>query len=283
MKFSQRYGYTSVKSVIQLESIDEELHNALWSVLKLHYWDAVRYDHDILHSRRLLSIYGNEPMQTFCQRLWLYFFKKPLDTLPNDFEDVYDHLRKFFFECKWYEVYDFIEFVALEYPDEHRNGEFTHAANIFLEKEVAAYRFVDGHIAQITAAEEIESIETATDGNKGPVREHLSRAIQFLSDRRAPDYRNSVKESISGVEALARSLRDSDKGSLGGLLKQLARIHPLHPALEAAFTKLYGYTSDANGIRHALINEDRVTFEEAKFMLVACSAFVNYVRGVLKA
>ncbi len=57
----------------------------------------------------------------------------------------------------------------------------------------------------------------------------------------------------------------------------------MHPALEAAFTKLYDYTSDAKGIRHALLDEDRVTFEEAKFMLVACSAFVNYVRDVLKA
>jgi hypothetical protein len=64
----------------------------------------------------------------------------------------------------------------------------------------------------------------------------------------------------------------------------LARKHPLHPALEAAFTKLYGYTSDAKGIRHALLDDDEVvTFEEAKFMLVACSAFINYVRGVLKS
>ncbi len=84
-------------------------------------------------------------------------------------------------------------------------------------------------------------------------------------------------------EALARSSSGSDKGTLGEPLKQLGRIHAVHPALEAAFTKLYGYTSDAKGIRHALLDEDRVTFEEAKFMLVACSAFVNYVRDVLKA
>ncbi len=54
-------------------------------------------------------------------------------------------------------------------------------------------------------------------------------------------------------------------------------------ALEATFSKLYGYTSDAKGIRHALMDDERVTFKEAKFMRVACSAFVNYVRGIFKS
>ena len=41
---------------------------------------------------------------------------------------------------------------------------------------------------------------------------------------------------------------------------------------------LFGYTSDEGGIRHAeglFVSE--VSFEEAKFMLVSCSAFVNYL------
>ncbi len=284
MKFSQRYGYTPVKSALQIESIDAELRNALWSVVKLHYWDVVRWSDDILNSRRLLSNYGNENIQALCQRLWLHFFKQPLDTLPNDFEEVYGRLRKYFFESKWYEVYDFIEFLAQSYPEESRNAEFTRAINVFLEREVAAYRFVDGRIVQITAAEEIDAIESATGAERGPVRAHLDRALHLMADRRAPDYRNSVKESVSAVEAFVRSITGSDKGTLGELLKRLAGAHPVHPALEAAFTKLYGYTSDAKGIRHALLEGDgQVTFEEAKFMLVACSAFINYVRAMLKS
>jgi hypothetical protein len=47
--------------------------------------------------------------------------------------------------------------------------------------------------------------------------------------------------------------------------------------LKSAFLSLYGYTSDANGIRHALLEEAQLTFEDAQFMLVACSAFVNYL------
>lgn len=55
----------------------------------------------------------------------------------------------------------------------------------------------------------------------------------------------------------------------------------IHAGLKSAFNMLYGYTSDANGIRHAGdIGGPSSTFEEAKFMLVSCSAFVNYLIAV---
>lgn len=53
----------------------------------------------------------------------------------------------------------------------------------------------------------------------------------------------------------------------------------MHEALKEAFKKLYGYTSDAEGIRHALLNDPTLDFEDAKFMLVACSGFVNLLRA----
>ena len=37
------------------------------------------------------------------------------------------------------------------------------------------------------------------------------------------------------------------------------------------------YTSDAAGIRHALLEDPNLDAEDAKFMLVACSAFINYL------
>jgi len=51
----------------------------------------------------------------------------------------------------------------------------------------------------------------------------------------------------------------------------------VHGALDGAFTKIYGYSSNAQGIRRALMDEPDLEFEAAKFMLVACSAFVNYL------
>jgi hypothetical protein len=41
--------------------------------------------------------------------------------------------------------------------------------------------------------------------------------------------------------------------------------------------KIYGYTCDDQGIRHGLTNNDEPEQEDARFMLVTCSAFVNMV------
>lgn len=37
------------------------------------------------------------------------------------------------------------------------------------------------------------------------------------------------------------------------------------------------YTSDEGGIRHAMLEEPNIGYDEAKYMAVACSAFVNFI------
>jgi len=65
--------------------------------------------------------------------------------------------------------------------------------------------------------------------------------------------------------------------TLGQAMKQLETKLGLHAAPKRAFSSLYGYTSDAGGIRHALLDALDLAFEDAKFMLVSCSAFINYL------
>jgi hypothetical protein len=72
------------------------------------------------------------------------------------------------------------------------------------------------------------------------------------------------------------------KGTLGQLVKKLEKEIRLHPALGKAIDSLYGYTSDASGIRHALLESSEVSLEDAKFFLVVCSAFVNFVKAKLR-
>jgi len=94
----------------------------------------------------------------------------------------------------------------------------------------------------------------------------------------APDYRNSVKESISAVEGVTRILSGDQDATLWKALKIIEGNSPLHGALRKALEALYGYTSDADGIRHALSEgEEPVDPSTAKFMLVVCSAFVVYL------
>lgn len=273
MRFSERYGYRKVREIVQIDSIDEPLRNALWSLLKIHVWDHVHASTGVGY---YLSSHSNQEMRGLCERLWFNYFKKPLDKLNDDWSKVYAQLRSYFFDCKWFEVYDFIEFVATNYRRYQFKERFIDGCNSVLEKEVSAYRFVGDTISRITEQQEVEEIEQALEIARGPVQTHLRRALELLSNRETPDYRNSVKESISAVECLVGAVV-GEKGTLGQLIKKLEDEIELHPALQSAFRSLYGYTSDAGGIRHALLEAENVGFEDAKFFLVVCSAFINFV------
>ena len=111
----------------------------------------------------------------------------------------------------------------------------------------------------------------------------ISGAIQrHLSDRKTPDYRNSIKESISAVEAMARIVAGTPKATLGDALKVMERKQQLHPALKEAFSKLYGYANDSDGIRHAINNEDTAVGQSiAKYFLLSCTSFINYLKANL--
>ena len=102
-------------------------------------------------------------------------------------------------------------------------------------------------------------------------------SLNILEEYSLKDFDNSIKESISSVEAMCQILTKNSKATLGDALKLLK--DKIHPAMKSAFEKLYGYTSDANGIRHANgLGEGDSTFEEAKYMLISCSAFINYLK-----
>ncbi len=274
MKFSERYGYKKVREAIQRDTIDIPLRNALWNCLTMIYWDRVRGDY-----------YENfDGFNTLLTRLWLYFFERPLDTKPEIWSDVYRVIRDHFFACEWDEVYDFIEFVPKNYlPKEHENirwnGTFKRFCNNVLERYVSGWRFVGAQICPISNEIEVQTIENALEdtGALRTINTHLQRALNFLSDRENPDYRNSIKESISAVEGICRLITHKPKATLGDCLKMIGAKVKTHEALKKSFSNLYGYTSDADGIRHALMAESNLSFEDAKFFLGTCSAFISYL------
>ncbi|MCC5880997.1 MAG: hypothetical protein JJU03_14025 [Idiomarina sp.] len=277
MRFSERYGHKKVRDIVQIESVDEPLKNALWSILKIHIWDYVRASTGY-YSGYYLSDNANRELNALCKKMWFNYFKEPLDTLEDDWQQVILHLRAYFFKCEWYELYDFVEFCANNYERYEFKDAFTSACNAALEKEMSAYRFVAGQISQITEQEQLDEIEQALEVTRGPVHAHLIRALELLSSREKPDYRNSIKESVCAVESLV-SLVLGSKGTLGQLIKKLEDEINLHPALKTAFSSLYGYTSDEGGIRHALLESEKLRFEDAKFFMVVCSAFINFVES----
>jgi hypothetical protein len=174
-------------------------------------------------------------------------------------------------EADWSAVYDFVEFVASRQWSSKLNARF----NAVLEEHLSAYRFVGEILVPITSEEEITAVEQAMSHGSQfkPAIAHLETALARLADRASPDYRNSIKESISAVEAVCQILTGDPKATLGQALKKIG----IHPALEKGFSAIYGYTSDADGIRHALLEDSTVDTDDAKFFLVSCSAFINYL------
>ena len=271
MLFSQREGIKPGKSVIQINSMDDDLRNSLWNAVTLCFWNHIESDFNYSLSAK-----------TFISNIWVYHFKEPLDSLSyiwSIWSNVQRAIKRQYNNLKWYEVYDFIEYIANTRSPNIDNKIFIKLCNSFLESELSAYRFVGYKITQITSHEEISEIEEALNISKPfkTVSIHINRALSLFSDKKSPDYRNSIKESISAVEAICKLITKKEKPDLGQALKILEDKIGLHPALKKAFNNLYGYTSNDKGIRHALLEEAELYPEDAKFMLISCSAFANYL------
>ena len=274
--FSQRKGIRPVQKAIQREAIDDELRNRLWSALKLAVFDNWSPRDLYGHQNS-----GCQKVDVLVRQYWLHYFKRPIDTIPSFDRDhpqsAYDILREHFLSGTWWQSYDFIEFTVKNAPDEW--GELLKDfCNNFLQAENAAYRIVDKEIVEITDENEIEAIESAIEVKFRSISEHLKRSLEMISDKKEPDYRNAVKEAISAVESACRLLSGDEKATLGAALKKVDAAQPIHPAFKDALSKLYGYTSDSDGIRHSLTEGSSApSYADAKFMLVSASAFINFL------
>ena len=215
--------------------------------------------------------------------LYTEVFSKTYDDIPTDFgilySNVYSEIKNLFQTIEYNKVYDLIEgfICAFNYAHhyEYYKRQYIRDINDVFKEENVNYRIINDEITDIIDENQIESIEETLQNKNKPVVSHYSKAIQLLYS--VKDYDNSIKESISTVEAMCQIITGNDKAILSDALKLLKG--KIHPALNGAFDKLYGYTSDANGIRHANgLGEGDSTFEEAKYMLISCSAFVNYLK-----
>lgn len=265
-RFSERYGYRQPRSIAQVEEMDD--------ALRIGLWNSVTVVFDQLEKRQY--VFQQTNFYRFGLDLWDQFFGWPQDELHRMHEDDFRRaVRKWYMAAEWHEVYDFIQYVAstLSPPKS-----FIDRCNAVMERELAGYRFVHAMIAPITSPEELLEVDSAIGKRSEPVTDHLLAALALFSDRESPNYRKAVDESILAVEAAIRKLTGNPKAMLGQGLKALDV--DLHAALKGAFDKLYGYASDEGGIRHALTDSARpIDQADARYMLVACSAFVNYLRA----
>lgn len=268
MNFRERIGVVEVKSAIQISGMTIELRNSLWNILDYNIW---RRNNFLYRQHGEAEIYG------FARKLWFGYFKQPIDTIPSRYStDVLKAIRNYFFECEWSEVYEFIEFILSSWSIKGLDEEL----NDILAKELSGYRIIEGLFVPVTDQSEVNSVQDALiDIPYASVQAHLRQAMANLSRRESPDYRNSIKESISAVEAMAREMSGNPKATLGDALSILEKSGDLHVALKRGFSAIYGYSSDEGGIRHAMLGEPNIDVSDAKFFFVMCASFINYLKS----
>ena len=198
---------------------------------------------------------------------------------------IFDKIKNVICQAPIHEVWDIIEFIchqlvqiiAYKYGKKEVEKFFIYINSIF-KIECIGYRFVNGKIIKNIDDIEISAIEEASTTDFDGCNKHIQKATDYLYDRENPDYKNSIKESISAVESICCVIVKDKNATLGKALTLLEEKQQLNGQLKAAFEKLYAYTNKAGGIRHAnpLVASD-VSFEEAKFMLISCCAFVNFL------
>lgn len=259
--FSEEYGFA--KKELQINSVSQNLRNRVWN-----YYNE--------HELQQMSALGKRVKDTFNSKMSVD--KKIGDRLGYQIHDfsLPSKLRSFVLESEeWYKLYDFIE-IYLDCVEVDKHQKATDL-NKILEEENSAYRIVDCKVVPLVDETEIEETQRVVHSPYESVSKHTKKAIDLFSNRTNPDYENSIKESISAVESMCCVIVGKDD-TLSNALKKLKEngVH-IHPAMEKAFISLYGYTSDESGVRHGGKETAEVTFEDAKFMLVSCSAFVNYL------
>lgn len=276
--FSERIGATPQSKSIQVDSMSDELRHSLWNLFCDLYSDT--------NKKYWLRV---------APHVAQFFRKVPVDELPDYDYRAREWLKTYFYSLPWYAAYDFLEFLVhnhrnmttTRYSGHHElshsvdTKRFIEAVNNILEVELSGYRFVQGVLTPISNKEEAEAVETAfTEARKSGLdgaAQHIHSAIELLGKKPAPDFRNAIKEAISAVESVSKQIVGADAATLDAALKELSEKSDVHGALRAGFLKLYGYTSDESGIRHAILEEPNVGFAEAKYMIVSCSAFVHYL------
>lgn len=288
--FSDRQGIKVENREIQLKDLDNRT--------RIHIYNLLSNQYNFLYQGHS---YLDMPVQCFFRYVNSEVFCQKVDTRNKIDDDIFfDQINQIIMNNSYDDVLTLIEAIGEYWEEELENryssGIFDYPFisekysifeqfNKLFKEEYVGYRFINGLISPISNEMEISAITEALESGYMAATLHIEKAHSLLANREYPDYENSIKESISSVEAMCEVITGvrGKEATLGNMLKKLEKNGVvIHSALKSAFNILYGYTSDANGIRHAGdIGGKAATFEEAKFMLISCCAFINYLKGMI--
>ena len=272
--FSRRYGYEALPEAMRIEHLSDELRIQAWNLMRTLLMDKSKY--------AVGSTFFTANGERFVERVLGKLTTRPEDEIDSDFESTMRFVKDIVLKERFHSVLDLVEFVANDHSCSASFGEQVHHA---FERHAAPYRFDISHrpfhFVPRGSKEQGDAIQRAVDTlRQAPMdgaSAHLRKAAEAMNGGR---YADSVGNSIHAVESVARQIDPEAARTLGPALKSLKDRGVLpHEALAKAFRALYGYTSDEQGIRHALLDRDEanVGLDEAMFMYGACASFAAYL------
>ena len=274
LTFSQAQGYGELPGPLALEEISDEARVRLWDLLDSSAWREV-----YIREEALFWEWQAQWGQVF-MGLHRDFLVRPMDGFPGARDSAAQYRNLILHELPFNKLFDLLQMI-MRHPSCPR--EFTVGVGAIFEQCRLAYLVDTKRPATILPAVTRQEGEAITDAlhefrgaGLGGAEAHLRKASELIN---GGDWPGAVRESINTVESVARQLDPEASKTLGPALTSLERRGRLHPALKEAFSKLYGYTSDEEGVRHPLLanTTSPAGRDEAVFMLGACASFASYL------
>ncbi|MCZ7929578.1 AbiJ-NTD4 domain-containing protein [Agrobacterium pusense] len=264
LTFEQAEGAAPLPSQLLPKQVSDPLKAQMWALF-----------HDQIDRSGIYSI--EHPWDALLKQHHIERLHLPVDEFKTSKGVAIAKVRSIIFTNDYISFFGFIQYVLRSRycPDLIKK-----AVPIILKKNHAAYRVVDGDTIVPFATEQEGLVaqkaldELKAEGMDG-ARTHLRNS---MSSATAGAWADSVRESIHSVESVARTIASGTK-TLGPALAVIESKIGMHPALKSGFGSIYGFTSDAGGIRHALLDKGDAEVDEADalFMIGACASFVTYL------
>ena len=268
LTFSQAVGLADLPQPLSLGDVSPQARNLIWDA----FWSTTAFHANMYRV--------GHPWRDVLSDTHVRFFAQPADEFSHHAEDIRNIYKQFILNASPYNrLFDLLQHLMRQ--DRCPSQFIARIRTAFTESRLAYTVDTDGPptILPTATPEEGEALQGAlvrlSEAGLFGAREHLRKAGELIN---GGDWRGSIRESIHAVESVARRLDDKGAGTLGPAIDRLKREHGIHPALAEACKKLYGYTSDEDGIRHAALEDDApVDQAEAVFLLGTCASFVSYL------
>ena len=284
LTFSQREDKVPLPEPMRLEYIPQKFRQDIWFCIDMEIGASSHGDFDDFEGvylygprfitednlGRILSLYSFHILGQFHD-----------DTRLKGPEECGRFFKEFIRLRDYHEVLTLIEFVLRnEYCSEALRksliGAFDQTPIAYFVDDKDGLPTIMPRASREAGEATQQAIETLRKNSMDGAATHLRQAAERINTRQ---YADSIRESISAVESVAR--RIAPKGNtLGEALKSLEKRGLLkNNRLKKGFEQIYAYTNSEEGVRHSLVLKEapEVGLDEAMFMFGACASFAAYL------